>query len=420
MRVKDIAAFFKFLHGIAARALVVRMGIVGLNFAVMMGLAWLLGIDLFGQLIVIWGLALIGSSILSVGAPLMLLRALSDGGRMTVGAVVCHLFLYPIALAAVGWVVLPLIFPALPWLPILAVAFGIHLITCLTSIMRSLGSVDWSMALRDAGPLLALGLAALIWAENSATIMIAAAFILAVFAGTAVCFCLVHPDRNTLIRTDGPREPIAMSMWGTSLLGMLLAQVDIVVGGAFLSDEQIGLYALLRRLTNLVVLPVSVATWVSSVPIAKAFGGEDRIGLIRAAARANQIAVFPGLLLMGCAICALIVAQWFAIGPEGTTVCLVLLAGALVQLGLAATFTVATLCDLAFFAGLARLSSLVIYLLLVMSVPVITPTINAVAYVTAISVGSWILWSVVRHKHGIDTSILPVVINRWGGSWKQS
>ena len=63
LRVEDIAAFSKFLHGIAARALVVRLGIVGLNFAVMMGLAWLLGIDLFGQLIVIWGLALIGSSI---------------------------------------------------------------------------------------------------------------------------------------------------------------------------------------------------------------------------------------------------------------------------------------------------------------------------------------------------------------------
>lgn len=60
-------------------AIVLRGGIVACNFAVMIVLAAVLGLAAFGELAVIWGLAMIASTVLSGGAPLQLLRVLTNG-----------------------------------------------------------------------------------------------------------------------------------------------------------------------------------------------------------------------------------------------------------------------------------------------------------------------------------------------------
>jgi O-antigen/teichoic acid export membrane protein len=206
-------------------------------------------------------------------------------------------------------------------------------------------------------------------------------------------------------------------------LGTALAQVDIVVGGAFLSDGQIGLYGLLRRLTNLVVMPVSVATWVSSVPVAKAYGAGDRAALGHASRQASSVAMVPGLVLLGAGVVALAVLQLRAFqmwGAEGNWVCLILLGGAGLQLMFAATFTVATLCKLAHFAALARLCSVVVYVVGVVLIPVMTPISNAIIYSVALTVGNLLLWIVVQRRLGVDTSARVLLHSRREVRWNLS
>ncbi len=408
--------------GKTAPAMVVRIGIVGLNFTVMAGLAAWLGLEVLGQLIVIWGLSMIGSSIVSCGAPLMLLRALSDGGRITGFTMMLYVLIAPLLVGLVGFALLPAVLPALPWPAIIAAALAIHLATCLASIMRVLGSLHWSMILRDAAPQFALGFAAILAAGDSIAILAQSALLLFTICLIVTVWCVLQTGIGALLR-KGATEPVPLSLWGTSVLGTALAQVDIVIGGAFLSDSQIGLYGLLRRLANLVVMPVSVATWVSSVPIAQAYGTGDRAALGRASRQASQVAIVPGAVLLGAGLVALAVMQmpvfqmWEA---EGNWVCLILLGGAGLQLVFAATFTVATLCKLAHFAVLARLCSMVVYLVGVGLIPMMTPVSNAIVYSVALTAGNLLLWVVVQRRLGVDTSAWVLRRRREEVRWNPS
>ncbi len=412
----------KLFTGSAAPAMVVRIGIVGVNFVVMIGLAAWLGLDMLGRLVVIWGLAMIGSSIVSCGTPLMLLRALSDGGRITPGAMLLYVIIGPVAVGAVGIAMLPLLLPALPWLAIIAAALAIHLASCLASIMRALGSLHWSMILRDAAPQLALGCAAIFVASDSARILMLAVLLLVIACQGAAIWCWRQPSARALFR-KGAGEPAPLSLWGTSVLGTVLAQIDIVIGGAFLSDGQVGLYGLLRRLTNLVVMPVSVATWVSSVPVARAHGAAD-IALLRAASRrASKVALIPGIGLLALSLLALAIMQTPGLriwGEAGDILCLILLGGAGAQLLFAATFTVATLCKLAHFAAAARLCSVVAYLAGVAVIPAMTPALNASIYVGALTLGNFLLWAAVQRRLGVDTSARALLRDRQEVRWNLS
>ena len=69
--------FINFAKQYAMGTLALRGGIVGINFAIMIGLAGFLGLDAFGTLAVTWGLALMVATVLSLGGPLMLLRHLT-------------------------------------------------------------------------------------------------------------------------------------------------------------------------------------------------------------------------------------------------------------------------------------------------------------------------------------------------------
>ncbi len=410
------------VHGSAAPAMLVRVGIVGLNFGVMVGLAAWLGLDMLGQLIVIWGLAMVGSSVVSCGAPLMLLRALSDGGRITGFAMLLYVLIGPALVGLIGLAILSALLPALPWMAIIAAALSIHLAACLASIMRALGSLHYSMILRDAAPQMALGCAAVLVVSGSAAILVQSAVLLFVMCLVATIWCWRQEGRRALLR-KGATEAPPLSLWGTSVLGTALAQVDIVIGGAFLSDAQIGLYGLLRRLTNLVVMPVSVATWVASVPVAKAHGAGDRTALKRASRQASKVALIPGFALLGAGFVTLAILQipglriWEA---TGDILCLILLGGAALQLLFAATFTVATLCKLAHFAASARLCSLAVYLVGVAMIPVLTPVLNASIYVGALTCGSLLLWAVIQNRLGVDTSARALLRGRQEVRWNPS
>ncbi|WP_320237403.1 hypothetical protein [Cognatiyoonia sp. IB215182] len=408
----------------AWRILALRAAIVAVNFGVMIGLAAIMGLAGFGELAVVWGLAMIASTALSCGAPLLLLRHLTDGRGMSRGSLLRHVVLQPAALAVVAFPFLYLAFPAINWTTVLLCGLSIHFVTCLASIMRALGNVQASMALRDAVPPLALGLAGLLALGASAGLMLLlATAIVFLISGCAVLWCLRQSGWPKLLRASDPEHQIYWSLWGTALLGMGLAQVDIVVAGAMLPPEQVGLYAVLRRVANLVALPVSVATWVSAKPISAAFGAADRLALGRASARGSSIAFVPGVALFCVVLAAMPLLDLIIAGaPDAQAgwILVILASGALLQAIFASGTTVATLCGQADQAALSRAISIFCYLAIIGVWGLGQgAAFHAMVYAGSLTLGSVVLWLQLRRILGIDTSAAIL----WPGmraSWRMS
>ena len=383
----------------------IRGAIVGINFGVMIGLAAWLGLTDFGHLAVHWGLALVVAPVVGFGGPLVLLRTLSNDKGMTLGAVIAQAVTVPASLCVVLVVISSLFGPAVQWLPIIAVGFCVNFINCLSSLSRAIGNVNGSMVLRDCVPQLVLGAAAvsggniLYWASAG---MIVVAFVYLLWSVRKNAF-------QNVIRHGGATPVPSLAMWGTSVLGVVVSQVDIILGGVLLSPAQVGLYALLRRVANLVALPVSVATWVTAKDIA----AQERIAPIQHASRVgSRIALIPGLALASCALIALPL-----VPPEGRMVFVVLISGAFAQVFFASAFTVATMRGRPKYAVISRALSLIVYGIFSLGVDGMFS--NAIAYTMAIIGGSiWLWWQLYRTL-GVDTSAAALRKDR-GRIWSPS
>lgn len=413
----------RLVMGSAPQTLGLRIGIVGANFGVMVGLAWLLGLAAFGQLTFLWGGAMLAGTILSLGGPLILLRALTDGSGLRSSDIFGYCIIYPGLMAAALLGPLTWSFPDLPWEAILIAGLSINLSFCLASVMRALGSVQWSMALRDAGPQISLGLAAFIAAGTGGEFMMTlAAFVMAAISVLVALWCWRH-SRLSSILTPTARPIWSPALYGTGVLGMGLTQMDLIIGGAALSGEAFGLYALLRRVANLVALPVTVATWVSAAPISSAHGQGDLPGLSKASAAGSQIALYPGAVLFVLGLLALPLVSFAASGGleiAAMTVFAILLCGAMGQVIFASSYTVSTLCGLAQYSVVARVCVIAVYLVATQFIgDDLTIISNAAAYVIALTTGAIGLWWGIRRRLEVDTSAL-VLFGRKASAWQAS
>ena len=101
----------------AAGPLLLRAAVVGLNFCVMVWLSFQLGLSAFGALIYLWGAALVTSTIVSCGGPLVLLRALCDGSGLRATQIVGLTVVVPSLLCGIGWFASASIMPDDRWPP---------------------------------------------------------------------------------------------------------------------------------------------------------------------------------------------------------------------------------------------------------------------------------------------------------------
>ncbi|MEL6685579.1 MAG: hypothetical protein AAFN63_11200 [Pseudomonadota bacterium] len=407
----------------AIQTLGLRAAVVGVNFAVMLWLAWFLGFATFGRLAALWGGALVAGTVLSLGGPVILLRLLTDGKGMRARDICMIAVVYPALLGLSLCAVSVTFWPGWPWAAILSAGFVANLLGCLAAVMRALGSVQASMVLRDAGPQVALGMGGMIGATAAADrIVINAAAAMAVLALFGLIWVCRHKDIFVMLATVR-RRYWSTSLWAASVLGMVVAQIDLIIGGAVISAEQLGVYAVLRRIANLVALPVTVATWVSAPAVSAAYGADDQKALVRASARGSQIAILPGLALFVIGLLA-IPALPFAFPEQAaqglSPIFVILLLGALGQVILTSSFTLATLCGAPRFAMGARLVMVLLYLLwFVCWGPALTATMNAVGYVGALTLGGVALWWAVWRQLGVDTSAL-VLLHARGWVWRPS
>ncbi len=407
----------------AAGPLLLRAAVVGLNFCVMVWLSFELGLSAFGALIYLWGAALVTSSIVSCGGPLVLLRALCDGSGLRLTQIIGLSIVLPGLLCGVGWFATSSLMPDDRWLTLFAVAFSANALGSLASIMRAMGSVQTSMVLRDAGPFTALGVATFLQpAGDPEALLWMAAALMCVMVIAATVWCTMH--RSALVEPVGTHHNwLSWSLWGTSILGMTMAQVDLIIGGTLMSAEALGLYALLRRIANVVALPVTVATWVSAKPVAAAYGAGDQSALKHASAVGSQIAWYPALGIAAVCLCGLALSAaspWPVVTSQIATCFGILLCGALAQAFLASGFTVATLSNHAPLSVIARAITILSYLCLAAWLGnTLSPVSNALSYTAAMCLGSGLVWAVLLQRLGIDTSA-RVLWRREVPVWKAS
>ena len=402
----------KFAQMPAVIAMVTRSGAVGVNFAVIAGLAAGLGFDDFGRVVLVWSGATVCAPCIGAGVPLILLDAVSKRHGLHRGVILRMIFVWPAILGASAYCLLSSVWPGYPWGAMISAGYCINFLTCLASIMRALGSVNLSMVLRDACPHMALGFAAMTGSVE--LILPLACTAMVGMGGGALWWLWLHPERQVLLSGADISRKFAVSLWGTSVLGVVASQVDIIFGGSFLSPAQLGVYALLRRISNLVALPISVATWVTAGAVATSHANADNRALQNAIRNASIVAFFPGAALFAVAIA---ISLWLA--PDASVTGFVLLAGAFIQIIFAATFTVATLCECAHFAMMSRLLSIMAYGLIVIVGTIDTALSNAVAYVVAIAAGQLVLWHLLRTRLGVDTSVWVLWRDR-GAKWSLS
>lgn len=385
---------------------------VGVNFAVMLWLAAALGLAGFGRLALLWGVALVLAPLLSLGGPLVLLRQLTDGSRLPLARIAGLALFGPALLAVILGGPLSLFWPGGHWPVILLLALGINLLACVASVARALGAVSGSMGLRDAGPHLALfaGWALLPGAAPELILWAAAGMMLAL-GGAVGLACLWQLRRR---QGDDPAPADWRMLWLSAVLGSGVSQMDIVTGALVISPEALGLYAVLRRIANLVALPVSVATWVSAAPISAAFAKGQRQALQTATAMGSRIAFGAGALLFVIGLLSLPLIAVLA--PEGAgqmamVVVALSLGGAFGQVWFAAAFPLATLCGYGAEAAIARAVMALSYL---GGIAVVSglgggplaagPMLNAGIYAVALTAGSLFLWWRLLQLSGVNSA----------------
>lgn len=394
--------------------LALRGAMVAVHFAVMFWLAGRLGLGGFGAVAHLWAQALVASTIIAVGAPLVLLRETPQGVLRRfwrVGVVA------PLVIAAFLGAVVQMLPDSAGLRAVLLLALALAWVQNVASVLRVWGHVAFSMLLRDGLPVIALGAVAL-WPASADLLILRAAAVLWLTGLAALAYGVLSA------RSDDRAEAVDAQqgrLWLSSVLGMGQAQVDLVVAGLFLAPEVFGLYALIRRVVNLVALPVSVATWTSTGPISAAFGRKDRAALARAAAEAAAVAWYPALGLASCG--ALVVGVAVVMGhplatSEALTILAVLLVGALLQAYWAATYPLANLGPATGLAVTARALSLAIYgAAAALGGAEMGAVGHALAFTVAMSLASWHLWRGLRRSLGVDASA-RVLWHRSEAEWR--
>lgn len=418
-----IAAALARLNGTGAMgALLVRAGIVGLNVCVMMVLTFVLGLSGFGTLVYLWGAAMVLGTVVSCGGPLVLLRGLGSGQAMRRLPLVTLTVLVPAGLSLLIWAASTAFWPDPRWAVVLSVGFCLNLLSCLASVMRALGSVHVSIVLRDAVPFAALGLSAVAFTDSPAEALLGAAALMLAMAVLAALWCVWH----WAVLSQDPEKPPKtwdFALWGTAMLGMALAHIDIIIGAQFMQADALGLYALLRRIANVVALPVSVATWVSAQPVAAAHRS-DSPGALQAATTASlRMVWYPACAICALCLMGLVVAAalpWLSVTPQVAATFLCLLFWVLMQAFYGAGYTVATLTAHAGTAMQARALTLLAYLALALPLgQAMAPATNALALICANLLGCWLVWRILWRDLGVDTSA-RVLWSGGGRRWKTS
>lgn len=398
------------------------------NFLSMLAIAYCLGIDEYGRFVFIWTMGIVASSVISFGLPVYLLREMSitsasDGRGVSVSFALKMGVALPAVFVGIIWGLgsLGLHFDVLQCIGVtrenlplvLILAFFLNLNTNFSSATYALGFMNASMFQRDALPQVFASLAAVIavvMGQAQSTFVLLLISIMMGLWLIAIAIAILVANRSKAI-FGAPRGGggYTVSFWGGAVLGMVWAQIDVLVGSVFMTPAQLGAYNILRRVANLAALPVTISTWATVGDFSRAFAAGDRAKIEETNRRALTLSVYPGAaLLLICVPLYAVLAHIYTL-PRGEslfTAYLILLAQSAVLLAFAPGMTVAQSSGNERAVVWARLVGLGVFLAVVsVDWPIGSDVKTAISLVSGTLAMSGFVWIILNGRLAVDTSM---------------
>lgn len=411
----------------------VRGLIVSVQLGAALVLAYLLGTKEFGAYAAMWALMIVGSSIVSTGAPRFLLRELPKreiAELRLYEAIVLALIrplllsiLYAAALYGFGTLAGHEVFAGLPALLTALAAFAHQLIVTQSVFVRIAFGASAAMVVRDALPhLLFLVSAAILFALGTLTaialfqvfLALAAVAILGLGLGLS-CLGAMRFSSSVDLLPSGLR-----GFWLNGVLGSATAQLDVVLASIFLPVQAIGVYALVKRFANFVSFPQIIANDVTSVGASRAFANGD-IPKVRTLCRnAHVITAVPAVAIS--LVVLLTQPVWadiynIAATPGLGLIALFAVLANIASVGFGVNFMIASQGGLELQAAGSRILAIVMFValssILALSGTLTAPRLAFVQFFSVLSMNATI-WLIILSRYGIDTS--PMAFFRRGKS----
>lgn len=201
----------------------------------------------------------------------------------------------------------------------------------------------------------------------------------------------------------------SLSFWWSALLFSATTQADILIGGIYLTNEQLGVYNILRRITNLISMPQVVSNWSIVVDVAKNFTQRRKTRLQELAKFGLQIALIPSIVItLVVAISTPYVFMKFNIElvSSNFVILCVLLIGSLFNVLVGANYLFATQCHSEHIAVYARVVNLFLMITpLLMFSHSLDGMRLAFCVVMGQAVSNLIVWFYIKNEIGVDTSV---------------
>lgn len=150
-------------------------------------------------------------------------------------------------------------------------------------------------------PLAMLAALVMLWAIGLADLIDLVLLCCAIVGATQLAMLAWHAVKGW-IPVGGPdAEPVRirelLAYWGTVLLNTASTQIDILIAGSVVGPVATGVYTIIKRITNILALPMSIAVWMLAPRISRASATDDRKALAAAARSGIRLAFYPALAL---------------------------------------------------------------------------------------------------------------------------
>jgi O-antigen/teichoic acid export membrane protein len=283
----------------------------------------------FGRFAIIYAGARLLASIAGFGAPSYLLkdvpfRQAQDRPWHSIKSASAWFLALPLALCAATGAVLEgfssLNLPFYPLNPgegamLAATGFFWSIALLFGAWVRATRSSMEAMFVSDLAPPLALlcGLLGLwlLGVKSVATIFLACCALLLL---GQIALLSIHAVRRWIPVGGANAEPIALkdltAYWGAVILQTASTQIDVIIAGAVVGPVATGIYALIKRITNIIAIPQSIVVWILAPRVSRATAVGDSSGLQAAARYGTKMAFLPAIAIT--AAIAVSAPLWFA------------------------------------------------------------------------------------------------------------
>lgn len=150
-------------------------------------------------------------------------------------------------------------------------------------------------------PLAMLAALVALWAAGLPQVIRIVLLCCVIVGATQLAMLAWHAVRGW-IPVGGPNAELVrirelIAYWGTVLLNTASTQIDILIAGSVVGPVTTGVYTIIKRITNILALPMSIAVWMLAPRISRASATDDRNALAAAARSGIRLAFFPALAL---------------------------------------------------------------------------------------------------------------------------